>query len=87
MLGGWKCDASGPGTGQGPLCRHLLPFLLFPPIFLSTLVTISLVVSFVSTPFLSDMLISLSPGIASCFPPPTIYSLSFLLCIFAWFVT
>lgn len=25
--GGWKCDGSGLGTAQGPLCGHLLPFL------------------------------------------------------------
>lgn len=31
MLGGWKCDASGPGTSRGPLCQHLLPFYSFFP--------------------------------------------------------
>lgn len=41
---------SGRGTGQGPLCRHLLPFLVFPLIFLSPLVPWL-------SPFLPDILV------------------------------
>lgn len=57
-------------------------FLLLPPIFLTPLVTLSLLASF-PAPFPSDILVYLSPGVAFCFPPPTVYSLVFLLCAFA----
>ena len=85
MLGGWKCDASGPGTGQGPLCQHLLPFLRFPAISLSPIAVVPLVVSLFSAPFHQISLFVLFHGMASCFPPPPSI-LSFLLCIFPCFV-
>lgn len=71
MLGGWKCDASGPGTGQGPLCRHLLPFLPF--LWLSPSAT---------PPFTSSWSLYLL-ALVFVFLPPTISSLSFLPCIFS----